>query len=109
MNKEKELKKLKVITQRIVAQYDPEKIILFGSYAWGKPNKDSDFDLFIVKKGKGNFLTEQQKVRKIIDGEIAADILIATPSEVKRKLTFGDFFFREIMKNGKSVYDKSSN
>lgn len=106
MTKAEGLKKLKVITKRIVAQYDPEKIILFGSYAWGKPNKDSDFDLFIVKKGKGNFLSEQNKVRRIIDGEIAADILIATPAEVKRKLTFGDFFFKEIIKKGKSVYDK---
>lgn len=110
MNKQKEFKKLKIITKRIVENYDPEKIILFGSYAWGKPNKDSDFDLLIVKKGKGkkSFLTEQQKIRKIIDGEIAADILIATPKEVQKRLDLGDFFFKDIIQKGRYFYDKTS-
>ncbi|MDP2642463.1 MAG: nucleotidyltransferase domain-containing protein [Candidatus Peregrinibacteria bacterium] len=106
MNKEKELKKLKIVTQRIVENYDPEKIILFGSYAWGKPNKDSDFDILIIKNGKKNFLNEQQKVRRIVDGEIALDILIATPVEVQNRLKMGDFFFRDIINKGKYVYAK---
>lgn len=108
MNKQAELKKLKAVTKRIVESYDPEKIILFGSYAWGRPNEDSDFDLLIVKKNKKDFLTEQKKVRKIIDGEIAVDILISTPEEVKKRLDLGDFFFRDIIKKGKYFYDKSS-
>ena len=108
MNKQKELKKLKIVTQRIVDLYHPEQIILFGSYAWGKPTKDSDFDLFIVKSGKKDFLTEQQKIRKIVNGDIAVDILVSTPKEVKRRLDLGDFFFRDIIKNGEYYYDKTS-
>lgn len=108
MNKQKELKKLKLVTQRIVDLYNPEKIILFGSYAWGKPTKDSDFDLLIVKKGKKKFLAEQQKIRKIIDGDIAADILVATPKEVQERLDLGDFFFRDIVKKGEYFYDKQA-
>lgn len=41
---------IKKVAQKIAKEYSPEKIILFGSYAWGKPHKDSDIDLFIVKK-----------------------------------------------------------
>ncbi len=108
MDKQKELAKLKVITKRIVAMYNPEKIILFGSYAWGRPNKDSDFDLLIVKKGKKDFLTEQQKIRKIVDGEIAVDILVATPCEVKKRLDLGDFFYRDIIKKGEYFYEKAA-
>ena len=65
MNKEKELKKLKIVTQRIVENYDPEKIILFGSYAWGKPNKDSDFDIFVVKKTKNSYAIQHGRKRTI--------------------------------------------
>lgn len=44
--------KLKKVTEKIVKEYKPEKIILFGSHAWGKPSRDSDVDLFIVKNSK---------------------------------------------------------
>lgn len=99
-------KKLKKIVDKIVKEYKPEKIILFGSYAWGKPTKDSDVDLFIVKKSKKDFLREQQAVRKIIDGEIAADILIYTPKEIEKRLDLGDFFFKKIINNGIYIYGR---
>lgn len=102
----KEPRQLKRIINKIVKEYQPEKIILFGSFAWGKPTKDSDIDLMIIKKGKKNFLTEQQAVRKIIDGEIAADILIHTPQEIKKRLNMGDFFFKNIMEKGKYIYER---
>ncbi|MEK9135264.1 MAG: nucleotidyltransferase domain-containing protein [Patescibacteria group bacterium] len=101
-------REIKKIANRIVKKYKPEKIILFGSFAWGKPTKDSDVDLFIVKKDRGNFLEEQQKIRKIINGEIAADILVHSPSEIKNRLSLGDFFFEDIIKKGKYLYEKSA-
>lgn len=103
----KELEKLKIITQKIVQNYSPEKIILFGSYAWGKSTADSDFDLLIVKNDKKDFLTEQQKIRRIINGEIAADILVHTAKEIERRLDLGDFFFKNIIDKGKYLYEKS--
>ncbi|MFH1187682.1 MAG: nucleotidyltransferase domain-containing protein [bacterium] len=102
----KELQKLKIITKKIVKNYAPEKIILFGSYAWGETTKDSDFDLFIIKEDKKDFLTEQQKIRKIIDGEIAADILVHTQKEVDERIDLGDFFFADIINKGKYLYGK---
>lgn len=47
MSNQKEIKK---IIQQIVEKYEPEKIILFGSFGRGKPTKNSDVDLFIIKK-----------------------------------------------------------
>jgi predicted nucleotidyltransferase len=49
---ENQEKKIKEVIQDIIREYKPEKIYLFGSLAWGKPNKDSDIDIFIVKKTK---------------------------------------------------------
>lgn len=103
---EKINKNIKTITDRIVSGYKPEQIILFGSHAWGRPTKDSDVDIFIIKKGRRNFLKDQQKVRKIINGEIAADILIYSPEKVEERLNLGDFFFKNIMAKGVRLYER---
>lgn len=97
---------IKKITSKIVDDLRPEKVILFGSYAWGKPNQDSDVDLFIIKKNKKDFLKEQQKTRRIINGELPVDILIHTPQEVKKRINLGDFFYINIMKKGVRLYEK---
>ncbi len=104
--RKKGLKKINEVAQKIAKEYLPQKIVLFGSYAWGKPTCDSDFDLLIIKKNKKNFLTEQQKVRKIIDGEVAVDILIYTPQELNGRLNIGDFFFKNIINKGISLYEE---
>lgn len=106
MNKQKELKKLKIIVQRIADNYNPDKIILFGSYAWGKPDKHSDVDIFIVKKTKNSHQTARE-----IDGEIfprpfPMDIIVYDPKKVKERLKLGDFFIRNIIEKGKILYDK---
>ncbi len=98
-------KKIKKIVKIISKHYKPEKIILFGSFAWGKPNKDSDVDIFIIKNTKENRFKRQLKVRRLIKGEIPADILVYTPKEVKKRIELGDFFIEEILKKGKVLYD----
>lgn len=102
MQNQKEIKK---IVNRIAKEYKPEKIYLFGSYAWGKPTIDSDFDLFIIKKTKENKHSRQLKVRKIIKGELPVDILVYTPKEAERRLKIGDFFIEDIFNKGKILYE----
>lgn len=104
----KENKKIEKIANRIAKEYKPEKIYLFGSYAWGRPTKDSDFDLMIVKKTNENFFKRQLRIRKIINGEIAVDILVRTPKELKKRLELGDFFYRNIVNKGKVLYDEAA-
>lgn len=106
MSNREEFKKLKKVTERIVQEYKPEKIILFGSYAWGRPTADSDFDLCIINNRKRDFYTETRKVHRIIDGEITADVLVYSNPEIRRRLKLGDFFFRDIIKKGKVLYEK---
>ena len=105
INKTKEIKK---ITDQIVEKYKPEKIILFGSYAWGKPNKDSDVDLFIVKKSRKRRIDRGRELRKILFGHNfpAMDLLIYTPAEIEKRLSIEDFFIKEILSKGKVFYGK---
>ncbi|MCK4781855.1 nucleotidyltransferase domain-containing protein [Candidatus Parcubacteria bacterium] len=103
-SKQKEIKR---ITGRIVEKYKPEKIILFGSFAYGNPTKDSDADLFIIKKTKQLKTKRILKVdRMLLDRNIPLDILVYTPQEVKNRILLGDFFIRNIIQKGKILYVK---
>ena len=97
--------KLKQISQSLKS-YNPKKVILFGSYAWGKPNKDSDIDILIIKNTKEDWFLRMPKARSYlyhIDG--AFDILVMTPSEIKKRLALGDPFIQLIFKKGKILYE----
>jgi predicted nucleotidyltransferase len=95
------------LARRIKEKYKPEKIILFGSFAWGKPKKDSDVDLFIAKKTKKNTLKRIMEVDKILfNRNIPLDILVYTPRQIKERLALGDFFVEDILNKGKILYEK---
>ncbi len=94
------------ITTQIMKHYNPQKIILFGSFAWGKPTKDSDIDLFIIKETKQDQLKRIPEVRACLHQvDMAFDVLVMTPREVKNRLKMGDFFIEDILKKGKVLYE----
>lgn len=104
MKSQKEIKK---ITDQIVENYQPERIILFGSHAYGKPTKDSDVDLFIVKGTKKARTRRHLEVDRILlNRTIPIDILVYTPQEIKERLSLGDFFIKNIIQKGKTLYAK---
>ena len=97
--------------KRIVSELNPEKIILFGSYAYGNPTPDSDVDLLIITETNGN---DKEKYRaasmSLYPRQFPVDILIRTPKEVDDALKGGkdgSFFIREIIKKGKVLYDRN--
>ncbi len=98
-------KKLKEITDKIVREHKPEKIILFGSYAWGKPTEDSDVDLFIVKETDNVQNTEIQIDSSIFPRPFPIDIIVYRPKQFKERLERGDFFIKDIFSNGKVIYE----
>jgi len=100
--------KIREITQKIVKEFKPEKIILFGSYAWGEPNEDSDVDLFLVKNTRKRRVERGREVQRILWGsKIPVDVLVYTPEEIKKRLAFEDFFIEDIMQKGKILYSAS--
>lgn len=87
-------------------KYKPEKVILFGSYAWGKPKKDSDIDLLVVKNTRQKPYKRIPEVRRYLYGiNYPFDILVLTPGEVAKRLKMKDFFIEEIMNKGKVLYE----
>lgn len=105
MNK-KFQKEIKKITRQIIKKYEPEKIFLFGSFAYGKPKENSDIDLLVIKKTKGRFGSRLFEVAKLIKSKMGTDILVYTPKEWERGLKKNYYFFKEIKNKGKLVYEK---
>lgn len=94
------------VVQNIVDQimpFNPEKIILFGSYANGKPNPDSDVDIMVVKKTNDSFSERQKKVRLMLQTTTPVDVFVLTPEEFE-KAKKDNLFIKEISEFGKVVY-----
>jgi predicted nucleotidyltransferase len=101
-------KSLRPAVQKIVQELNPEKIVLFGSYAYGNPNPHSDVDLLVIMKTKASRKDRSWAVsRLLLPRPFPVDILVKTPREVKEELASGDFFLKEILSRGKVLYDRS--
>lgn len=88
-------------------RYKPEKIILFGSHAWGKPNTSSDVDILIVKKSKLPRRFRITRAEKFLaDYPRPVDVLVYTPEELEKRKKMGDFFISLILKKGKILYER---
>lgn len=99
--------KIPEIREGIVKEINPEKVVLFGSYAWGTPTADSDVDLFIVKDTQKNIFERNREVGRIVFGnKIAIDVLVYTPKQLERREKMGDPFVRKIIGTGKIVYEQ---
>ena len=96
---------IKNLCRQIVEGFNPQKIILFGSYAYGKPNVDSDIDLLVVMVYEGNELEQMVKVRRRLKSTFPLDVLVKTPAQLKERSEMGDFFIREIIEKGKILYE----
>lgn len=103
--------KIPEIKDKIVKEINPEKIILFGSYAWGKPTDDSDVDLFIIKDSEEKRINRSREVREAIFGsDVPIDVLVYTPEEIKKSINESrNLFIEDIIRNGKTLYEKSAN
>lgn len=98
-------KKIKEFTDRIAKAYNPESIILFGSYAAGNAGRDSDVDLLIILDFEGKAANKAAEIRLKFHPEFPLDILVRTPQKVRERIDLGDCFMKEIIEKGKVLYE----
>jgi predicted nucleotidyltransferase len=98
-------KKIRELCDRIVKDFQPSKIILFGSYAYGQPTEDSDVDMLIIMPFEERSAHKSAEIATVTHPHFAVDLLVRTPEQVKARLDPGDFFIREIVENGKVLYE----
>ncbi|VVB92094.1 Nucleotidyltransferase domain protein [uncultured archaeon] len=93
------------IKNRIVSGVHPEKIILFGSYAYGTPTKDSDLDLLVIMPSDEPMHKRILQIRKLLrDFRIPKDIIVYTPEEVENWKGASAAFITSVMRKGKVIY-----
>jgi predicted nucleotidyltransferase len=94
----------------IAQEFHPDKIVLFGSYASGKPRPDSDVDLLVVMPFEGSPFRQTavilgHVVRTV--GVLPLDLLVRTAEQVQERLRMGDSFMRDIIAHGKVMYSST--
>jgi len=101
---------LKEIVEVLVRDYQPETIILYGSYAYGNPTRHSDIDLFIVKETEKNRIDRYVEVAGLIfdpDRYIPVQPLVMTPAELEEGYAMTDYFIKEVLTRGVKLYERS--
>ncbi len=101
-------KQIEEIIKRVVSNIKPEKIILFGSYAYGTPTEDSDLDLLVViKSSEQPRYRRAREIRKHLWGvtDIPKDILVYTQKEIDEWKEVEEAFITSITKRGKVLYE----
>lgn len=99
----------RAIVDRLARELRPEKIILFGSYAYGDPTPDSDIDLLVIMETDAPRKERHWAVSQLLIPRIfPVDILVKTPREIEMALAKGDFFIHEIVDQGVVLYERSN-
>ena len=96
------------VVHQIVEKFKPQKIILFGSYARGNPRPESDVDLLVVMDTPLKESKQSLEIRRHLDVMFGMDLIVHTPKHLKERVDMGDWFLRDILKEGKVLYEASS-
>ncbi len=100
-------RKIRAVVDKIVQDFHPERVILFGSYAYGKPTVDSDVDVLVVMESDERPAARASRVIASVFGKtFPMDIMVRTPRELENQLNVGDSFFTEIVERGKVLYGR---
>jgi predicted nucleotidyltransferase len=89
----------------IAHEFRPSKIVLFGSYAYGEPNPDSDVDLLVIMPFRGNDTAKAIQIRSRFDSPFAMDLLVRKPAFIASRLKERDMFIEWVMTRGLVMYE----
>ena len=98
---------IRATVKHIAREFHPQKIILFGSYARGKPRPESDVDLLVVMETKLRENAQAVQICQKIDYRFGLDLIVYTPRNLARRVKLGDSFLMDILSEGKVVYESS--
>lgn len=92
--------------RQVASQFQPDKIFLFGSHAYGKPHADSDVDILVVMPTR-NQLDQAAKIHLAALHSFPLHLVVRTPYDLAWRLKEGDSFLTEVVSKGKVLYEKA--
>jgi predicted nucleotidyltransferase len=90
--------------REVAERFKPEKIILFGSHAYGRLHKDSDVDILVIMPCR-NEIDQAVKICMAVERRFALDLIVRKPKDMEWRLEQGDWFLRDIVSKGKVLYE----
>src|SRR3972149_2222740 len=99
------IRDIRTFARTVADEFHPTRIILFGSHARGNAGADSDVDLLVVMPHRGYPTEQAMESRSALQCPFAVDRLVPPPAEIRRRLHLDDWFIREIMEQGKVLYE----
>src|SRR5438132_10970520 len=100
------LRLIRRFARQVAERFQPEKVILFGSYAYGTPHADSDVDILVVMPARQQH-TQAARIRWAVPAPFPMDLIVRTPKNLQWRLEEGESFHTEIVTKGKVLYEKS--
>ncbi len=91
--------------RRIGREFGAERVIVFGSYARGAVTDDSDVDLLVIIPFEGRSVDKSVEIRMKLRPQFPVDLLVRTPEKVRERIEMGDGFMREILEEGRVLYE----
>lgn len=99
------LPEIQQVAWKVAEKFRPRRIILFGSYAYGTPDPDSDVDLLIEMETPLRSVEQAVAIRQTVDFPFPTDLLVRTPQQIAERIRIGDPFILEILSRGKVLYE----
>lgn len=93
------------VVEQIVEKFKPQKIILFGSYARGNPRPESDVDMLVVMDTPLKEVQQAIQICQQIEYRFGLDLIVHTPKYLVERVKMGDWFLRDVLKEGKVLYE----
>ena len=95
------------LSERIAKEFDPEKIILFGSYAYGAPREYSDVDLLVLMPFEGKGFRKSLEILNRLDPRFSVDVVVRRPDDASRRYAEFDPLIREAFDKGTVLYERN--
>jgi predicted nucleotidyltransferase len=94
------------VVRQIVDEFQPWRIILFGSYGYGRPRPESDVDLLVVMDTALRETEQAVRICQAIEYHFGLDLIVRTPETIARRLALGDPFLKEVVSKGQLLYER---
>lgn len=100
------LKQIQAYVDEVARRFQPDKIILFGSHAHGRPSADSDVDLLVVMPHTRRAPVQAAAIKTAIRAPFAVDLIVRSPQRFRQRVEAGDGFLREVAERGRVLHER---
>ena len=100
-----ERNRIQAFVDEVVRQFQPERVVLFGSYAYGQPNEDSDVDLLVIMPHPDAGIEQAARIRQTIRAGFPMDLIVRSPAAIRKRVKMGDSFIGEILEKGQVLHE----